>query len=202
MWAARVEVTVQRFLLLPWLITRYRYVTGACVCLSVSAVLCEKSVHIRAINRKKRAKRWCLVWMVIIQSRSVLGCVSVWEPRISDLIIVAFIPLLSIYFSLWGRPVAFMAITHSTKLSNIRYMESRKFCPWVNFSSSRFGRMKRSYLSARLSYYGRTVHQAKFSSHSGYISSRRTHLKEDARNMARWVILSFSSLLAGCEAAS
>lgn len=76
MWAARVEVTVQIFLVLPWLITRYRYVTGACVCLSVSVVLCEKSVHIRAVNRKKRAKRWCLVRMVIMQSSLCLA--RVW----------------------------------------------------------------------------------------------------------------------------
>ena len=153
------------------------------MCLSVPAVLCEKSVHIRCVNVKKRAKRCCLVGLVIMQSRSVLGCVS--EPRLRDVIIVAFIPFFSLSFSLWGRRVAIMAITHSTKLSNIIYTETRKFCPWGSFSSSRFGRMKRSYLSARLSYYGRTALQARFSSLSGYISFRRTRLKEDARNMAR-----------------
>lgn len=87
MWAARVEVTVQIFLVLPWLITRYRYVTGTCVCLNVRAVLCEKSVSLRAISVEKRVKRW-------MQSRFVCA----WPVRASqgEKIIVAFIPLLSL----------------------------------------------------------------------------------------------------------
>lgn len=125
---------------------------------------------IQVRNRYLRVSKYtsCDVWKICVHTshncgekskKVVLGlsgdnaeqvsvCLArVSEPRISDQDNCRTYPSsLSLSFSLWGRPVAIMAITRSTKRSNTTYMETRKFCLWVNFSSSRFGKKRTSFL--------------------------------------------------------